>query len=51
MPDFSVRGLTAATVATADHAICALWNPDSLKRIKVFEMVTFKTAAGTAGDS
>jgi len=51
MSDFSVRGLTAATAATADHAICALWNPDSLKRIKVFEMGIFKTAVGTAADS
>jgi len=51
MPDLSVRGLTAATVATLDHPICALWNPDSLKRIKAFEMGTLKTAAGTAGDS
>jgi hypothetical protein len=51
LSDFSVRGLTVATAATADHAIAALWNPDSLKRIKVFETGIFKTAGGTAGDS
>jgi hypothetical protein len=49
--DFSARGVTVATVATVDHAIAALWNPDSLKRIKMFEVGLFKTTAGTAADS
>lgn len=51
MSAFSSRGFTAATAATADHAIAALWNPDSLKRIKVFECGLFKSAVGTAADS
>ena len=51
MSNFSARGLTVATAATADHAIAALWNPDSLKRITLFEVGLFKTAVGTAADS
>ena len=44
---YSVRGRTAATAATADHAICALWNPHATQRIKV---VTFTIVAqGTPG--
>lgn len=45
----SVRGLTAATAATADHAIAAIWNPDSAKRIKVLEFSIFAAAAPGAG--
>jgi len=48
---FSVRGFTAATAATADHAIAQLWNPDTLKRIKMLELGLFKAGAGTANDS
>lgn len=51
MSNFSVRGFTAATAATADHTIAELWNPDSLKRIVVFEIGLFKAGAGTAGDT
>lgn len=51
MSDFSVRGFTAATAATADHTIAQLWNPDSLKRIKVLEIGIFKAGAGAANDS
>ena len=48
MAVYSARALTAATAATADHAIIQLWNPDSLKRIMVVEMGLFKAGAGTA---
>lgn len=51
MAEYSVRAVTAATSATADHCLAQLWNPDSLKRIKVLEIGLFKTGAGTAGDS
>src|ERR1043165_9659699 len=48
---YSVRGRTAATAGTADHAICAFWNPHSTQRIKVIGFRCFKTAAGAAGDA
>lgn len=48
---YSVRGFTAATAATADHAIFSVWNPDSLKRITLVEMGLFKAGAGAANDS
>lgn len=51
MAAHSVRGATAATAATADHAICALWNASSSRRIVVRELGIFKTGAGTAADS
>ena len=51
MAIYSVRGFTAATAATADHCIAELWNPDSLKRIKVLETGLFKAGAGAANDS
>jgi hypothetical protein len=52
MAVFSVRGQSAATAATANHAIGALWNVGtSSKRIRVIETGLFKTAAGTAADS
>jgi hypothetical protein len=51
MSVFSARGFTAATAATADHAITTLWNPDSAKRIKLIEAGLFKAGAGTSGDS
>jgi hypothetical protein len=51
MSIFSCRGITAATAATADHALAALWNPDSLKRIKVIETGLFKGGAGASADS
>lgn len=46
-----VRGFTVATAATADHTICALWNPHSTRRIKIVEFTLFKAGAGTANDS
>lgn len=48
---FAARGFTAATAATADHAIFGIWNPDTLRRIRVYEIGIFKATAGTAGDS
>lgn len=49
MAFFSVNGLTVATAATDAHAICAIWNPDSLKRIWVHEVSIFAAAAPGAG--
>lgn len=51
MSVFSVRGFTVATAASADDVIAQLWNPDSLKSIRVIEMGLFKAGAGTANDS
>jgi hypothetical protein len=44
-----VRGLTAATAATADHAIAAVWNPSGTKRITLLEIAIFAAAAPGAG--
>lgn len=46
---YSVRGLTGATVGTADHAIFAVWNPSTTKRIELLEIGVFTVTAGTAG--
>ena len=51
MAVYHVRGFTAATAATADHAIASLWNPSATKRIKVVEFAIFKAGAGAANDS
>ncbi len=51
MSVYQVRGLTAATAATADHALFGLWNPDASKRIRLLELGLFKSGAGAAGDS
>ncbi|MGH8581298.1 MAG: hypothetical protein ACREWG_00620 [Gammaproteobacteria bacterium] len=49
---YSVRGESAATAATADHAIAAFWNPHASQRIKVVSFALFKAGgAGAAGDS
>lgn len=48
---YAVRGRTAATVATAGHAIAGVWNPHSTKRIEMYELMLFKTAVGTAADA
>ena len=48
---YIVRGRTAATAATADHALCALWNPHATQRVKIVQFGVFKSAAGTAGDA
>lgn len=51
MHGYRVRGRTAATAATAGHAIAALWNPHATKRIRVVEFGLFKTGAGAAADA
>jgi hypothetical protein len=51
MAIYYVRGVTAATAATADHVVAGLWNASSTARIVVLEFSIFKTTAGTAGDS
>lgn len=48
---YHVRGRTAATAATADHCLAALWNPHSTQRIKVVQIGVFKTGAGAAADA
>lgn len=48
---YTVRGRSAATAATADHAIAQLWNPHSTQRIRVNQFGIFKAAAGAAADS
>lgn len=50
MAEYSARGVTAATAATIDHAVAALWNPDTAKRIKLLELGLFKAGAGAAND-
>lgn len=51
MSTYAVRGRTAATAATAGHAIAQLWNAHTTKRIAVTEVVVFKAGAGTANDA
>jgi hypothetical protein len=46
---YSVRGLTVATAATADHAIFSVWNPSGTKRIELLEIGVFAVTAPTAG--
>jgi len=48
---YIVRGRTAATAATADHAVFGVWNPHATQRIKLIQWSLFKTGAGTAGDT
>src|SRR6266542_6986339 len=49
---YSVRGRSAATALTADHAICGLWNPHATQRIKVVSFAAFKQGgAGATGDA
>lgn len=47
MSVYSVSGRTAATAATADHVIGALWNPHANLRIKVLEVHLVRN--GTSG--
>lgn len=65
MATYSVYGLSAATVATVDHAVAQLWNPDAADAIRVLEVhfqrsgitgigrchLTATTAEGTAGST
>ena len=46
---YSVRGRTAATAATADHACATLWNPHSTHRIRVVQISLCASAAPSAG--
>jgi hypothetical protein len=46
---YRVNGLTAATVATDAHAVCALWNPHATQRIKVVEISLVALVAPGAG--
>jgi len=62
---YSVRGRSAATAATANHAIAQLWNPHGTHRIQVVQIAIFcvtdpatlswrvrrSTARGTAGST
>lgn len=49
---YSVRGRSAATVATADHVVAQIWNPHATQRIKAILFSLYKQGgAGTAGDS
>lgn len=45
---YSVRGITVATAATADHAIASIWNPSSTKRIELIEFGYFALTAPAA---
>lgn len=49
--EIGVRGRSAATAATAGHAICQVWNPHATKRIRLLNLGIWKVAAGTAGDA
>jgi len=42
---YSVRGFSAATAATADHAIAQLWNPAATDRIRLYECGLFVASA------
>jgi hypothetical protein len=45
---YTVRGRTAATAATADHGVSAIWNPHATQRIKI---VQFSLCAAVAPGS
>lgn len=47
---YAVTGKTAATAATIDVAICALWNPSTVKSVYVVEAHIFKQAVGAADE-
>lgn len=47
---YVVQGKTAATAATIDHAIAALWNPHASIRLKVAAIHVFKQGAGAADE-
>lgn len=51
MTAFMVRGFTAATAATANHAIAEIWNPSGSKRLYVVGFAIYKAGAGAANDS
>ena len=45
---YSVRGRSAATAATADHAVWGFWNPHSTQRIKLIAFSMFAQSAAPA---
>lgn len=45
---YTASGITAATAATADHVIAALWNPASNRRLTVVGARCSKSAVGAA---
>lgn len=49
MARYRVSGTTAATAATDQHAIAAVWNPSATKRIALLELSLVATAAPAAG--
>jgi len=49
MTTFYVSGTTAATAATDQHAIAAIWNPAAAKTIMVYEVSAVAFAAPGAG--
>ena len=49
--NYGVRGRTAATAATADNGIAALWNPHATKRLTVYEIGLMAASAPASGAS
>jgi hypothetical protein len=45
---YSVRGRSAATAATADHAVWGFWNPHATQRIKLIAFSMFAQSAAPA---
>lgn len=45
---YAASGVTVATAATADNAVCGIWNPSTSKSVFIKEFHLFKTAAGAA---
>jgi hypothetical protein len=50
MARYAVNGKTAATAATIDHGVAAIWNPSSSKRIHLLQLHVVKQAAGAADE-
>lgn len=48
MNHYKASGVTVASGASADNAICGLWNPSSSKAIFCEKLAIFKTVAGGA---
>lgn len=47
---YAANGKTAATAATIDVAIAALWNPSTVRSLYVKEIQVFKQTAGAADE-
>lgn len=50
MKRYTVAGKTAATAATIDVGIAAIWNASAVRRIYVYEIHLFKQAVGAADE-